>query len=221
MTFTLSRIRSVEIAKIVTKAEGKSKLSIWTGLVSLITVLAVFGSIATSCQESEPTPNMPTPEEAWAADGMISIREYNGNIHNGDYSLNWWHDEQYIYIGIRAQASGWVAVGFQPQPLHRETDTVIGFVENGKTTVLDMYSTGDLGPCITDTELGGSDDIIEFGGSEVDGYTTIEFKRRLDTGDEYDGKLVPGINEIIWAYATLDDPRQKHFEHGFDEIDLK
>lgn len=213
--------RNQEIVKMPVKTEVKRKRGIWTSLVSLIAMIAVFGSIVTSCQESEPTPNMPTPEETWAADGMIFVREYRGNIRNGDYSLHWWHDEQYIYIGIRAPASGWVAVGFEPEPLHRETDTIIGFVENGKTTVLDMYSTGDFGPCTADTELGGSDDIIEFGGSEEDGYTTIEFKRRLDTDDEYDGDLATGVNEIMWGYATLDDPRQKHLERGYDEINLR
>jgi hypothetical protein len=61
---------------------------------------------------------------------------------------------------------------------------------------------------------------VEFGGREQGGVTTIEFKRRLVTGDGYDGELASGVNEIIWAYSPFDDTRQKHAEHGYGEIKL-
>ena len=113
-----------------------------------------------------------------------------------------------------------MAVGFQPEPLHRETDVVLGFVQDGKVSVLDMFSTADLGPCIADGALGGSDDVLEYGGRQEGGDTVIEFKRLLSTGDDYDGELFSGANDIIWAYSLLDDPRQKHADRGRGEIEL-
>ena len=167
-----------------------------------------------SCQPAAPAP------EGWQADGVIKSDEYTGMMSYEAYEIHWDSDGQHIFIAMRAPAEGWVAVGFAPNPLHRETDTVIGFVKDGAVNVFDMFSTAELGPCSMDTELGGGSDILESGGKEEGGYTTIEFKRLLDTGDEYDGALVPGMNEIIWAYSNLDDERGHHLERGRAEIEL-
>lgn len=175
----------------------------------LFTLLGVGGA---SCQE-------PTLDR-WVADGVIKAGEYAGQASYGDYEIHWDSDGQYVSIGMKAKTSGWVAVGFRPEPLHRETDTVLGFVKDGQASVFDMFSTAELGPCTADGELGGSDDVLESGGREEDGYTVIEFKRLLSTGDEYDGELLSGANEIMWAYSSLDDPRQKHTDRGRGEIEL-
>lgn len=186
------------------------KQTFWvTGAAMLFVLLSISG---VSCRE-------PTQSE-WAADGVIASGEYAGQESYGDYEINWSSDGQYVFIGMRAKTSGWVAVGFRPEPLHRETDTVLGFVSDGKTSVLDMFSVAELGPCSADGELGGSDDVLEYGGREEGGYTTIEFKRLLSTGDEFDGELLTGANEIMWAYSSLDDPRQKHADRGRGEIEL-
>ncbi len=156
----------------------------------------------------------------WVADGVITADEYTGQTNYGDYEIHWRSDEQYFSIGMKARTSGWVAVGFQPGPLHRETDMVLGFVSERRASVFDMFSADELGPCTADSELGGSPDILEYGGREEGGYTTIEFRRLLSTGDEYDGELFSGSNEIMWAYSLLDDPRQKHIHRGRGEIGL-
>ena len=179
------------------------------GAAMLFGLLSICG---VSCQQ-------PTQEE-WAADGVITAGEYADQESYGDYEINWNSDGQYVFIGMRAKTSGWVAVGFRPEPLHRETDMVLGSVSDGKASVLDMFSVAELGPCSADGELGGSDDVLEYGGREEGGYTTIEFKRLLSTGDDYDGELVTGANEIMWAYSSLDDPRQKHADRGRGEIEL-
>jgi hypothetical protein len=181
--------------------------------LALFMLLAIFG---VSCRGAPSEP----AADGWQADGIIMAGEYAGQASYGDYEIHWNSDGRYVYIGIKAKTAGWVAVGFQPGPLHRETDMVLGFVQDGEVSVLDMFSTGDLGPCSADSELGGSDDVVDFGGREDGGDTTVEFKRLLSTGDEYDGGLSSGINEIIWAYSSLDDVRQKHAERGHGEIRL-
>lgn len=184
-----------------------------SGAMVLCVLLSLF---ALSCQEAAPEAD----PGKWAADGVITTNEYAGQTSYGDYEIHWNSDGQYIYIGMKARASGWVAVGFQPGPLHRETDMVLGFVRDGQVSVFDMFSIAELGPCTADSELGGSDDILEYGGREEGGYTVVEFKRLLGTGDEYDGELFSGVNEIVWAYSTLDDPRQKHINRGYGKIGL-
>ena len=179
-------------------------------------LFGLLGVLEMSCREAAPEPT----REEWAADGVITAGEYAGRASYGDYEINWGSDGQYVCVGIRAKTSGWVAVGFQPEPLHRETDMVLGFVEDGKASVFDMFSAAELGPCSADGTLGGSDDVLEYGGREEGGYTVIEFKRLLSTGGDYDGELFSGANEIIWAYSLLDDPRQKHADRGRGEIEL-
>ena len=207
----------------------------WVGIGVLIGILVFFNNSCQTASTPEPVPATPapvtptapvtpvtpsSPVPAWTADTLITDGEYQGGAGTEGYEIFWNSDDQYIYIGIRAETSGWVAVGFEPSPLHRETDTIIGFASEAESGVHDMFSTGDLGPCQMDTDLGGTDDILEAATAEADGYTTIEFKRALDTGDAYDGRLVNGTNEIIWAYSNHDDPRQKHTHRGRLEISL-
>jgi hypothetical protein len=59
--------------------------------------------------------------------------------------------------------------------------------------------------------LGGTNDIIEFGGSKAAGRTIIELKRKLDTGDRFDKAFLPGQTiSIIWALSQNPDISLKH-----------
>jgi hypothetical protein len=160
------------------------------------------------------------PTATWTADGVISSGEYTNTKTYDDFRLNWKIDEKYIYIGLNVKTSGWVALGIQPGSGMKNADMVLGFVSNDKATCYDQFSTGDFGPHPPDTELGGTDDILEFGGKEIVGYTIIEFKRALDTGDRYDHPLLKGVNKIIWAYGSDDQTGVKHSSRGYGELDL-
>ncbi|MBU2535929.1 MAG: DOMON domain-containing protein [Chloroflexota bacterium] len=195
-------------------------------LALLLLALSIFGI---SCRESalEPAPAQSPathqePSEEWKPDGVIGSGEYlsEASHANGAHELFWNSDQQYIYIGMRAKTSGWVAMAVQPGSKMKDADMVFGYVEDGEVTVLDLYSTGNFGPHPPDTELGGTDDIIEYGGAEADGYTTIEFKRALATGDQYDQELSSGKNQIIWSFGSRDDFSLKHSNRGYGEIDL-
>jgi hypothetical protein len=168
----------------------------------------------------QPTRTMGPGPAGWSADGVISPGEYADSQMYGSYEVHWTADEQHIYAAIQAPTSGWVAVAVQPGQRMKNADMVFGFVENGETTVFDMFSTGDFGPHPPDEELGGTHDILEYGGTEVDGVTTIEFKRALATGDQYDNELTPGENKIIWSYGSSDNPSQRHVQRGYGELNL-
>ena len=103
----------------------------------------------------------------------------------------------------------------------KDADMVFGFVEDGQVSVFDLFSTGDFGPHPEDTQLGGTNDIVEFGGSEQNGITSIEFKRELGTNDEYDNSLSKGSNQIIWSYGPNDDLGSRHTVRGYGEIILE
>jgi hypothetical protein len=203
-----------------------------TGFV-VLSLLFVLGAACSPPQvPSEPSPTPPsassqtppissTPQPAeWSADGVIGAGEYSNVNTYGDYEIHWTSDGNYIYIGMKAKTSGWLAVGTQPGTTMKDADMVLGFVSDGKATVYDLFCTGDFGPHPPDTELGGTNDILEFGGKEMGGYTTIEFKRLLDTGDKYDRPFSVGTNKIIWSYGSDDQSTIKHVNRGYGEIDL-
>jgi len=188
-------------------------------LVTNCTSSSAPDSTPTQIPSPSPTPK-PTLTEEWSADGIIKVREYHGSNNYGDYTIHWRSDEQYIYIGMTAKTDGWVAMAVQPGSRMKEADMVFGFVKDGVVEVQDLYSTGDFGPHSVDSELGGTDDILAFGGREEGGFTTIEFKRLLTTTDKYDISIQKGVNKIIWAYGSIDSLAVKHSTRGYGEINL-
>lgn len=169
--------------------------------------------------DGTPTPS-PGPSSGWLADGVIGDGEYTGTQSYDNYELWWAADEQFIYIAMKAKTTGWVSIALSSGPAMKDADMVLGFVQEGTVTVIDQYSTGNFGPHRPDSELGGSDDILESAGTEEDGHTIIEFKRKLDTGDTYDHMFSRGKNSILWAYGPGDQPEQKHSARGYGELEL-
>ncbi len=213
------------------KQNTKTKPMVRVILFSLVVTLSILLTVTgLSCKPaplpppSPPSditspPSPPTPLK-WAGDGVFGPTEYDGVKTFGDYEIRWASDEKYVYIGIKAKTTGWAAVGIQPVSTMKDADMVFGFVKDGKATVYDHFSTGSYGPHFSDTELGGKSSILEFGGREDGGYTIIEFKRALNTDDKYDRPLYKGVNKIIWAYGSGDEPTLKHITRGYGEIDL-
>lgn len=209
------------------------RAAIAVGIFSLFLGLVL---LAGACQQAAPAPapvpipppappapsptSTPAPTSTWKADGIISPGEYEKNKNFGGYEINWATEGQNIYIGVKAKTTGWVALGIQPGSRMKGADIVIGYVKDGKTTVSDQFSAGDFGPHKADTEFEGVDNILEFGGKEEGEYTTIEFKRALNTGDKFDHPLSPGLNDVIWSYGSDDQPTLKHVNRGYGEIDL-
>ena len=203
--------------------------------ISLVAVIIITAAGIFGCNSQEPTqpadqepaqsadeestPAQPT--EAWVADGIINSGEYSGSAEFGNFSLYWRSDNEYAYFGMKAETTGFVALGIQPGNAMKDADIIFGYVEDGNAVVVDLFSTGAFGPHSEDTELGGVNNVTEFAGTENDGITVIEFKRALNTADEYDIPLKKGINKIIWSYGSSDSMDRKHSNRGYGEINLQ
>jgi hypothetical protein len=157
----------------------------------------------------------------WKPDGTVGANEYSRSIalsspakqgySGGDMEIYWKNDGEYLYMALKGNTSGWLAVGFEPSEWMKDADMIVGFVEGGNARVLDEYCTGNYGPHVEDTTLGGTDDILAFGGRQEAGYTVVEFKRKLNTGDRFDKAFSPGQSiSSIWAMADSNNPDLKH-----------
>ncbi|NOQ54666.1 MAG: hypothetical protein GQ558_08700, partial [Thermoplasmata archaeon] len=71
-----------------------------------------------------------------------------------------------------------------------------------------------------DTDQGGTFDIISFGGTEEDGWTTIEFVRNMTTGDGKDKAIPEGELKVIWAMGSSDDWNSKHDRVGYATLNI-
>ena len=179
----------------------------------------------TPTPEQKPTDEpKPAPQtSSWKADGIITQNEYKNSkeLGNGRFTTYWSNDEKYIYIALKGQTSGWVSIGFEPTFAMDNADMVFGWLSGGIPTILDLYSTGTFGPHPPDQQLGGTNDLIETGGSEASGFTIIEFKRKMNTGDKYDKSFTKGQNiNIIWGLGSSDSLESPHLSSGSGTIKL-
>jgi hypothetical protein len=172
------------------------------------------GTTSVPLTETAAPTGQPSPEPvAWTPDGVITDGEYSHGteLAGGRYTLFWRNDAEDFQMAMAAGVTGWVAVGFEPTSGMKDADIVLGWVEAGGPRIADMYATGVTGPHPPDGDLGGTGDIFEFGGTETDGMTVIEFSRKMDTGDSYDKAFEPGQSvSIIWALAETDVPSFQH-----------
>jgi hypothetical protein len=129
----------------------------------------------------------------------------------GEMGISWRNDQEYLYIALNGSTDGWLAIGFEPLEWMKNADIIIASMQSGKAVALDEYCTGNYGPHVEDTLLGGANDIAKFAGSKGYGRTVVELKRKLDTGDKFDKAFSPGQPiSIIWALSNNPDISFKH-----------
>ncbi len=190
------------------------------GYIALLLTLTVILSGCIQPQE-EPQVSEKAVSEEWKPDGIVGENEYSRSMvlsspakqgySGGEMEMSWKNDQDYLYMALKGRTDGWLSIGFEPSEWMKDADIIIGGMEDGKATVLDEYSTGNYGPHIEDTMLGGTDDILSSGGSQEGGYTVIEFKRKLDTGDRFDTAFSPDQSiSAIWGMADTGDFAIKH-----------
>ncbi len=157
----------------------------------------------------------------WKADGIVGESEYSRSMllhgparqgySGGEMGISWKDDGEYLYLALNGSTDGWLAIGFEPLEWMKDADIILAFVQGSKATVQDEYCTGNYGPHIEDTMLGGTNDIEEYSGRKEAGRTVIELKRKLDTGDKFDKAFTPGqAISIIWALSDNPDISLKH-----------
>lgn len=162
------------------------------------------------------------PQGPPTLDGTLAEGEYAAVYRDEStgIELHWTIVDGKIYLGLRSPGSGWVAVGFAPEgPMMRGADILIGYVKDGEAFVEDGYADAQVSHK-PDTELGGTNDIEEFAGSEGPQGTVIELVRPLSTDDSYDHPISPETVKLLLAYADKDDFVSYHAKRASATLDL-
>lgn len=127
-----------------------------------------------------------------------------------------------LHVELTAETTGWISIGFDPTRQMADANIIIGYVKDGEVVIADDYGISAMGHD-RDTSIGGSDDIVEPRGSEVDGVTTLEFAIPLDSGDSFDRPLARGNrHRILLAHGPdrADNFQAYHANRGIVALEL-
>jgi hypothetical protein len=133
-------------------------------------------------------------------------------LDNGNYRLSWSIKDDVISMHVSAKTNGWLAIGFDPSEKMKDADMIIGYFGPKNTSkVIDSFSVGLNGPHPDDVSLGGTDDLISSSVTQKNGWTTMNFQRKLVTGDKFD-KDIPQNKaiKVIWSYGTTANIKTYH-----------
>ncbi|CAF3089068.1 unnamed protein product [Rotaria sp. Silwood2] len=116
----------------------------------------------------------------------------------------WWtvNDvEREIIFELHVNTTGWIALGISPVGGMRGADIGVGWVDQaGNVHFQDRYAFNRSRPIIDNTTT----DWFHLQGREQNGWTSIQFKRLLDTCDSMDVPIKSGTNILIFAYGLVD-----------------
>lgn len=126
-------------------------------------------------------------------------------------TFSWCTNGTTMDVKLRAPATGWLAVGFNPTRAMKDANIIIGYVKDGKAYVEDHFGTGWVSHD-EDVKLGGRSDVTNVFGTEADGHTELAFTIPLNSGDPRDVVLDPaGATTVLLAYnVSQDNTRSKH-----------
>jgi len=131
-------------------------------------------------------------------------RQYpNTTTFNSQYTIFWAIEGDEIALALQVHTIGWVGFGIA-EPTSgsmRGGDIVTASVVDGVATVVDRHATQHALPDVDDCQswvlVAGSED-------DVQGITTIEMRRKLDTQDTQDRPILPGYTKVLWAFGEND-----------------
>ena len=153
--------------------------------------------------------------QAPKVDGKIESNEYAKSFKHerSGITLYWSVVGDTLYLALEGESKGWIGIGFLAEKTDRKrgADKYIFYMEGGKLVALDMYQTRRTGAPVPDEREGGKNSILAAAATYEGGKWTVEFSRKLRTGEPTDVDIVPGRKMIVLlAYASKMDPREEH-----------
>jgi len=119
---------------------------------------------------------------------------------------------------LKAPTNGWIGIGFDPVNIMQEANFIVGYIQDSITYLRDDWGTAPTSHS-ADTDLGGSDDIGDFGGFEIGDETILYFTIPLSSGDNYDKEMI--VDEtypLVLAYGNANNFVGMHANAAFSSF---
>jgi hypothetical protein len=129
-------------------------------------------------------------------DGKVNAGEYAKTLKHekSGVTLSWSIVGDTIYIALQGDSGGWIGLGMlaEKDDKKKGADSYIFTMDGGKMVALDMTQIKRTGAPQPDDEEGGKNSILQAAGG-VSGKTwTVEFSRKLKTGEPTDMEITAG-----------------------------
>lgn len=113
------------------------------------------------------------------------------------YTVEWGAQNGEIEFRCTVKATGWVGIGFTPSGAMPNADIVTGWINsNGSVVVSDRHVGDTPGLPIEDK----SQDLTNFNVTEQDGFTVLQFTRKLVACD-VDDVTIAGTSRVLFAFG--------------------
>lgn len=171
--------------------------------------VGITGNVGALGNASPGTTNGVESPTVHAADGFKQITD-------DQFTLRWRINGSSMNVILRYPTTGWVGVGFGTTGTMQGSDIIIGYVKNGKATIVDAYGN-EPNSHTNDTALGGADQLTNKVGTKINGVTEISFTMPLQSGDPDDVPLVEGHTyRVLLAHGPngADDLFTYHGRNG-------
>eukprot|EP01124_Arcella_intermedia_P004549 TRINITY_DN1257_c0_g1_i11.p1 TRINITY_DN1257_c0_g1~~TRINITY_DN1257_c0_g1_i11.p1 ORF type:complete len:1135 (+),score=161.40 TRINITY_DN1257_c0_g1_i11:40-3444(+) len=162
------------------------------------------------------TAPLPPPPSGTVVNNTVNGTAPKGNnqYSNGQFKVSYEIDasETWVTFLMSAPTLGWISIGLNSRNNKMKTaDTYTGWITDGQVYFYDELSDS-YGQPIKDT----SQDAVVLAAEEIDGWTTIVFKRKLVTGDKDNDVDLYNTEFIIFASDALDgSPTGNYPEHDY------
>ncbi|MEZ0348488.1 MAG: DOMON domain-containing protein [Thermus sp.] len=155
---------------------------------------------------------------------LAQAPKIDGKITSGEYAKNYKHEKSGItlywsvvgdtlYLALEGESKGWIGIGFLPEKTDKKkgADQYLFYMDGGKLVALDMYQVKRTGSPSPDEKEGGKNSILAAAATYEGTKWTVEFSRKLKTGEATDVEIAPGRKLLVLlAHSEKMDPKEEH-----------
>lgn len=150
-----------------------------------------------------------------AVDGKIATGEYPNTYKHeaSSMQLAWRITGDTLQLAIQATGDGWVGVGFLAEKAKGKqgADQYVFTTEGGKAVALDLFQSVVFGRPVLDEDEGGKNSIMQSAVVRDGKNWTVEFTRKLRTGEKTDMEITPGKKfSLLLALGAAENWKQPH-----------
>lgn len=139
-------------------------------------------------------------QKAPTLDGKVASGEYAKTLKHDKSGLtfSWSIVGDTIYMALQGENAGWIGVGLLPEKDDKKkgADQYMFTMEGGKLAAFDMTQVKRTGRPAMDDDEGGKNSIQAAGGQSGKVWT-VEFSRKLKTGDTADMDIAAGKKFVL------------------------